>query len=1420
MSCRRRNRPISGLLAMSSHARSLQSTSTTEDDLLRTNKAIQTRRKPNKTLIHTTKPCDCIKSLVWRDLACNMPNKPIPFLQFRSGSEEQLIFRQTNSQTINVDQSNSLIVLNQLEPFLYPPTSRPQFSYETITKPNCNPIFRATLRLPPIDPHLPADSTAFTTSQAVSTKNEAKQQAALLACQTLCRLNLPLSLFNLPQSIGQPHLIENQDQRPARLPSDSNQLIFQLPNGSSINVNQSNSVAVFNQLETLLYPQNLNQPSPRPTYSFQTINKPNCNPSFIATLSLPPIDSVLPIGFNSFTTSAAFSSKREAKQQVAFLACQALSELHLPPTLYNLTITVPPQDLIESQEQQPSPSDSNSLLIFRLSNGTSINVDQSNSISVLNHLEPLLYSQNRDRYRTGQPLLQSEYSFHTVTTPNQNPSFVATISLPPIDSLPSNGPSLFTTSEAFCSKRKAKQQVALLACQALSQLNLSIPLYNHTKTIPSQNPIEMQNQQSTKIPSDSNQQLLFQPPKGSPVNVDLSNSIAVLNHLYLALKQQSQTDQPSLQLEYKYQTLTKPNQNPTFTATLSLPPISPQLPIDSNFFTTSEAHSSKRQAKQQVALLACQALSRLNLPIPLYNLATSIEQPHPIENQEQLSTRLTSALQISPSNPNNSLPSNTLPNFSSSPITQASSPTLSLPEISNLPDLPDFVQFDSPNIFGHPNHSNQFFLHKINFQLPSPQPQLYSIGLITSHQLNPQTISSDRPFNTQRLSYTIEHGSPLNWSNDERKEYLGQLDHFTKLVIQISVCRRDFQGELLYFLAPLTSNGLVDYDLIKQPLLPVTQPTTQLHPLPTSQLIVVPLRRLHFRLFKFSHFSLDLRLESQLSTTNYHSSPLSRFFKHASKFKSLGHFFSVIQQIPKEQQAFSTLVYLDAVFKVEDEVIQVLKSDSNQEGDDDKPYQAILPHRVLKISQLSLEFWRVVAYLPFLIRDIIHAEYSRRVSEYFKCTNLSLNLITQALTPPGRQVFPDYQTLETIGDSFLKLATTVHLYLSQPTMTEGVLSPLRSKVTDNVYLRRKLFDSGIAAYILSSMFRTGDHFLPTDVEDGLFSVDVGAYLHLCFGGSEAWANRTAPGKLIKVDDGTAMPSTDLDHLEEKIGYVFQNPRFLVRALTHRTMTEKYEDCYERQEWLGDAVLDLWIIDRLYRRFSPLTSAELTTMRASLVSNGTLGFLALRKLSLESLILHRLDGFVPNQVQDAMKDFSPFDTLASFFANLTNVFVVPDPPKVLGDVVEAIIGGVFIDSGLTIEPAFKVLDRIYEDALGQLSKCEPRDPMTRLQLLRNSSGCKQIVSHWGELKIANHVESEIEEGSPKLANLGEETEQECWISFHGHRVGASVCQRSRLITEQRASLEALKKIETLIEKQKEVVIDDEVGWKGCDCSRVK
>jgi dsRNA-specific ribonuclease len=32
------------------------------------------------------------------------------------------------------------------------------------------------------------------------------------------------------------------------------------------------------------------------------------------------------------------------------------------------------------------------------------------------------------------------------------------------------------------------------------------------------------------------------------------------------------------------------------------------------------------------------------------------------------------------------------------------------------------------------------------------------------------------------------------------------------------------------------------------------------------------------------------------------------------------------------------------------------------------------------------------------------------------------------------------------------------------------------------------------------------------------------------------------------------------------------------------MTHRSANCYEREEWLGDAVIDMWIIKHAYKRF--------------------------------------------------------------------------------------------------------------------------------------------------------------------------------------------------------------------------------------------
>lgn len=75
-------------------------------------------------------------------------------------------------------------------------------------------------------------------------------------------------------------------------------------------------------------------------------------------------------------------------------------------------------------------------------------------------------------------------------------------------------------------------------------------------------------------------------------------------------------------------------------------------------------------------------------------------------------------------------------------------------------------------------------------------------------------------------------------------------------------------------------------------------------------------------------------------------------------------------------------------------------------------------------------------------------------------------------------------------------------------------------------------------------------------------------------------------------------------LEERIGYRFRDPLLLEEALTHRSyLNENKTACgtdNERLEFLGDAVLSLFISHRLFAAFPGRREGELSRLRAVIV----------------------------------------------------------------------------------------------------------------------------------------------------------------------------------------------------------------------------
>ena len=103
------------------------------------------------------------------------------------------------------------------------------------------------------------------------------------------------------------------------------------------------------------------------------------------------------------------------------------------------------------------------------------------------------------------------------------------------------------------------------------------------------------------------------------------------------------------------------------------------------------------------------------------------------------------------------------------------------------------------------------------------------------------------------------------------------------------------------------------------------------------------------------------------------------------------------------------------------------------------------------------------------------------------------------------------------------------------------------------------------------------------------------------------------------------PELPLDEIESRIGHSFSNRLLLAQALTHRSFSQESTPPgadNQRLEFLGDAVLQLIVTERLWREFGEADEGELTRMRSERVSGQALARAAGRLGIAEYLLLGR------------------------------------------------------------------------------------------------------------------------------------------------------------------------------------------------------
>ena len=155
---------------------------------------------------------------------------------------------------------------------------------------------------------------------------------------------------------------------------------------------------------------------------------------------------------------------------------------------------------------------------------------------------------------------------------------------------------------------------------------------------------------------------------------------------------------------------------------------------------------------------------------------------------------------------------------------------------------------------------------------------------------------------------------------------------------------------------------------------------------------------------------------------------------------------------------------------------------------------------------------------------------------------------------------------------------------------------------------------GIAAMISSDLSRTP------------FPLSVGELQVLVEGDDAGDASRIIESH--RDDSRTARGTfgTELEPLEQRIGYRFRDRGLLEHALTHRSRV--HEDASggvfdnESLEFLGDSVLGFVVADMLFRQFPHHNEGQKSKLKASIVSAAALARLAERLGLGEFLILGR------------------------------------------------------------------------------------------------------------------------------------------------------------------------------------------------------
>ncbi|KIW06292.1 hypothetical protein, variant [Verruconis gallopava] len=380
----------------------------------------------------------------------------------------------------------------------------------------------------------------------------------------------------------------------------------------------------------------------------------------------------------------------------------------------------------------------------------------------------------------------------------------------------------------------------------------------------------------------------------------------------------------------------------------------------------------------------------------------------------------------------------------------------------------------------------------------------------------------------------------------------------------------------------------------------------------------------------------------------------------------------------------------------------------------------------------------------------------------------NLPLLQTAITARSAREQESYERLELFGDAYFNFLTSLNVMVERPYWPEGFLTMEKSRRVANDTLCKAALSVCLDQYIILKPF-TGLKWVPPDVEkllveasqpkgreqgpkkrlaDVVESTIAAAYLDGGHSGAIKLCKTYFPQQMWECPERQALElfsrageeRVHLEALENLVGYKFRKPSLLLEAITSSMYKggDQNARSYERLEFFGDAVLDYLVVRRIYAfNGRELPHNAMHSFKCAVVNSWILGYLCMEHCIWEERnnIVMKPAGhstsYTPEIEQTSVKKHIwqylrpglrtekenrslerfekmrnslkySLETCTSFPWPLISRF---NPAKVFSDLIETILGAIYIDSHANEEKCdsflthiglYRILDRLLED----------------------------------------------------------------------------------------------------------------------------